>query len=219
MNTAKIFLPGDNDFLVKESVKTLRTNLQFCGAGIKVIEVTAHGENEGKSMISLQIARSFAELGKRVLFVDADMRKSVVAMRNTDAKPTCGLSEILSGMTLLEAALWQTECPGLHILFSGTFPPNPVELLNSVQFKELIADAREHYDYVIIDTPPLSAVVDAAVIAAECDGSILVLGQEHLRYRDVEDSIAQLRKSGCRILGAVRNKQRKRGRMYYSSKR
>ncbi len=219
MNTAKIFLPGDGDFVVQEAVKTLRTNIQFCGKDIKVIEVTAHGENEGKTMISLQIARSLAELGKRVLFLDADMRKSVIAARNSNAKPTSGLSEILSGMTLLEDALWQTDYPGLYVLFSGTFPPNPVELLSSVSFKELLAKAREEYDYVIVDTPPLSAVIDAAVIAAECDGSVLVLGNEHLRYRDAEEALSQLRKSGCHILGAVRNKLRKRGRKYYYSAR
>lgn len=219
MNTAKIFLPGDGDFIVQEAVKTLRTNLQFCGKDIKVIEITAYAENEGKTMVSLQIARSFAELGKRVLFLDADMRKSVIAARNSNAKPTSGLSEILSGMTVLENALWQTDCPGLQVLFSGTFPPNPVELLSSAYFKEVIAQVREQYDYVIIDTPPLSAVVDAAVIAAECDGSVLILGHEHLRYREVEEAISQLKKSGCRILGAVRNKLKKRGYKYYYSSR
>ena len=219
MNTAKIFLPGDGDFIVQEAVKTLRTNLQFCGKDVKVIEVTAYAENEGKTMVSLQIARSFAELGKRVLFLDADMRKSVIAARNSNAKPTSGLSEILSGMTTLEEALWQTDYPGLYVLFSGTFPPNPVELLSSTYFKELIAQVREQYDYVIVDTPPLSAVVDAAVIAAECDGSVLILGHEHLRYREVEEAISQLKKSGCRILGAVRNKLKKRGYKYYYSSR
>lgn len=219
MNTAKIFLPGDGNFTVQESVKTLRTNLQFCGKDIKVIEITAYGENEGKTMVSLQVARSFAELGKRVLFLDADMRKSVIAARNSNAKPTSGLSEILSGLTLFEDAIWQTDYPTLHVLFSGTFPPNPVELLSSTHFKELIEDVRDRYDYIIVDTPPLSAVVDAAVVAAECDGSVVVLGHEHLRYREVEEAISQLRKSGVRILGAVRNKLRKRGYKYYYSAR
>ena len=219
MNTAKIFLPGDGDFIVGEAVKTLRTNLQFCGKDVKVIEITAYAENEGKTMVSLQVARSFAELGKRVLFLDADMRKSVIAARNSNAKPTSGLSEILTGMTTLEEALWQTDTPGLFMIFSGTFPPNPVELLSSTYFKELIEKVREEYDYVIVDTPPLSAVIDAAVIATECDGSVLILGHEHLRYREVEEAMSQLKKSGCRILGAVRNKLKKRGYKYYYSSR
>ena len=109
MNTAKIFLPGDGDFIVGEAVKTLRTNLQFCGKDVKVIEITAYAENEGKTMVSLQVARSFAELGKRVLVLDADMRKSVMAGRNTNAPSFFGLSEVLTGLRPLEECLLPAE--------------------------------------------------------------------------------------------------------------
>lgn len=207
MNTMKIQLPGDDILLVREAVKSLRTNLQFCGQDIKVIEVTAYGENEGKTTVSARIARSFAELGCRVLLIDADMRKSVLAGRNTTAKPQKGLSEVLSGLATLEECLWQSEEQSLHVLFSGTYPPNPVELLNANAFKELVEAARETYDYVIIDTPPLGMVIDAAVIAPSCDGSIVVLGDDRLKYSQVESVLEQIRKSGCRILGVVCNKR------------
>ncbi|MBQ9784891.1 MAG: CpsD/CapB family tyrosine-protein kinase [Clostridia bacterium] len=217
MNTMKIQLPGDNNLLMQEAIKSLRTNLQFCGQGVKVIEVTAYGEKEGKTTLSLQIAKSFAELGRRVLLIDSDMRKSVLAGRNTTAKPQKGLSEVLSGMASLEECLWQSEGESLSVLFSGTYPPNPVELLNAPAFKQLIAEVRDAYDYVIVDTPPLGMVIDAAVIAPICDGSIVVLGDDKLKYRQAENILEQLRKSGCRILGVVRNKRARVRHGYYTN--
>lgn len=206
MNTMKIQLPGDGNLLIEEAVKSLRTNLQFCGQGVKVIEITAFGENEGKTTVAARIAQSFANLGGHVLLIDADMRKSVFAGRNTTAKPQQGLSEVLSGLAAFEECIWTSEGESLDVLFSGTYPPNPVELLNAPVFKELIEAVRQKYDYVIIDTPPLGMVIDAAVIAPTCDGSVMVLGDDKLRYRQAEDALEQIRKSGCRILGVVRNR-------------
>ncbi|MBQ9773550.1 MAG: CpsD/CapB family tyrosine-protein kinase [Clostridia bacterium] len=219
MNTMKINLPGDDNLLVQEAVKSLRTNLQFCGQDVKVIQVTAYGEKEGKTTISMQIAKSFAELGKKVLLIDADMRKSVMAGRNTTAKPHSGLCEVLSGLAKLEDCLWQVENDGFYALFSGAYPPNPVELLSATVFGELVARMRDEYDYVIIDTPPLGMVIDAAVIAPQCDGSVVVLGDDKLKYRQVESVLDQLRKSGCRILGVVRNKRVHTRHGYYSTYR
>ncbi len=219
MNTMKIQLPGDNNLLMQEAIKSLRTNLQFCGRDVKVIEVTAYGEKEGKTTLSIQIAKSFAELGKRVLLIDADMRKSVIAGRNTTAKPQKGLSEVLSGLATLEECLWQSENEPLHVVFSGTYPPNPVELLSAPAFKALLDEVRQMYDYVIVDTPPLGMVIDAAVIAPNCDGSVVVLGDDTLKYRQVEDVLEQIRKSGCRILGVVRNKRARVRHGYYSAYR
>lgn len=219
MNTMKLQLPGDNNLLVQEAVKSLRTNLQFCGQDIKVIEITAYGEKEGKTTISLQIAKSFAELGKKVLLIDADMRKSVMAGRNTTAKPQMGLSEVLSGLAALEDCLWKVEGLDVHVLFSGTYPPNPVELLNAEPFRKLIESVRADYDYVIVDTPPLGMVIDAAVIAPSCDGSVVIFGDDKLKYRQAELVLEQLRKSGSRILGVVRNKRAGARRGYYSSYR
>lgn len=216
MNKMKIQLPGDGNLLMQEAIKSLRTNLQFSGQDVKVIEITAYGEKEGKTTISMQIARSFAELGKKVLLIDADMRKSVMAGRNTTAKPQKGLSEVISGMASLEECLWKTEDGELSILFSGTYPPNPVELLNSDAFRALIGAVRDQYDYVIIDTPPLGMVIDAAVIAPTCDGSVVILGDEKLKYRHAESVLEQLRKSGCRILGVVRNKRAYAKHGYYA---
>ena len=141
-----------------------------------------------------------------VLLIDADMRKSVMAGRKTDAKPQGGLSEVLSGLAELEDCLWSADGSGFHVLFSGAYPPNPTELLNSDSFLNLLRMIRDQYDYVIIDTPPLGRVIDAAVIASYVDGCAIVVGDERLKNRQMSAMISQLEKSECRILGLIRNK-------------
>ncbi len=207
-------LIGENNFFVQEAYKVLRTNLQFCGSDVHVVSVTSCNENEGKTAISLSLAKSLAELGKRVLVIDADMRKSVIAGRNTDATNVVGLSEILVGQKQVTECLYHTQYEGLDLIFSGSYPPNPVELLNSKPFSILLEESKKIYDYVIVDTPPLSRVIDAAVIAPLCDGTILLIG-DGVRIRSAQEVVSQLKMSGGKILGVVRNdngKPRKKSR-------
>lgn len=198
-------LPGKKDFFTQEAFKTLRTNLQFCGQDICTVVITSCNENEGKTTITLQLAKSLAELDKRVLVIDADMRKSVMAGRNTTAENPAGLSEVLTGLTSVKECLYQTQYENLSIMFAGKYPPNPVELLSGQYFEELLKAAKESYDYVLIDVPPLGGVIDAAVVAAKCDGTILVISDNQVRYRQAIEVIEQLRKSESKILGVVRN--------------
>ena len=214
MNKISIKLPGDNDFFTQEAYKVLRTNLQFCGQDIQVIAITSCNENEGKTTVALHLARSLAELGKEVLLIDVDMRKSVLAGRNSNAKDVVGLSELLTGMVALGEALYQTQYPTLQLIFAGKYPPNPVELLNGKYFSALIKETRKAYQYVIIDTPPLGRVIDAAVVAPNCDGTVLVVGNS-TRYRQAQDVVEQLKKSGSKILGVVRNNTKKKDSAYY----
>lgn len=215
METIKLKLPGTNDYFTQEAYKVLRTNLQFCGQDVRVIAVTSCNENEGKTTVSLQIAKSLAELGKQVLVIDADMRKSVMAGRNTNAKNVVGLSEVLTGMVKLGDAFYSTQYPNLQIVFAGQYPPNPVELLSGKYFKALLAETRKVYQYVIVDTPPLGLVIDAAVVAPNCDGTILVIGNTTVRYRQAQNVVAQLEKSGSKVLGVVRNNTKKKNGVYY----
>lgn len=215
MKEVVLKLVGEENFFVQEAYKTLRTNLQFCGQDVKVILFTSVQENEGKSTVSLQTAKSLVELGKKVLLIDADLRKSVLAGRNSDAKNPVGLSEVLSGMSSVGECLYESQYEGLHILFSGQTPPNPVELLGSKYFAKLIAEAREVYDYIIVDTPPLGMVIDAAVIAPICDGTALVVGND-ARASDARNVVSQLEKTGCKVLGAVRNNVRTKHRSAYN---
>ena len=216
MNKIILKLPGASDFFTQEAYKTLRTHLQFCGKAVRVVAVTSCHETEGKTSISLNLGKSLAELGKRVLVVDADMRKSVMAGRHTNVKNPVGLSEVLTGMAQLVDGLYATQLETLDILFAGQYPPNPVELLNSVYFSELIEQLRVMYDYVIVDTPPLGRVIDAAVIAPVCDGTLIVMADNAVRFRQATEVVEQLKKSGSKILGVVRNDVRVRAESRYA---
>ena len=205
MQEVKINLPGDNDYMTEEAYRTLRTNLQFCGSDKKVIAFTSCMENEGKSTVALHVAKSFAQLKKKVLLIDADMRKSVLVGRNTDAQNMKGLSELLTGIEPVGNCVCSTQYDGLMIIFAGTYPPNPVELLNGKSFENLIMKTREIFDYIIIDTPPLGVVVDAAVITVHCDGAVLVMGDRKINAQAAIDVADQIRRSGCKLLGVVKN--------------
>lgn len=215
MELVTLKIPGADDYFTQEAYKVLRTNLQFCGQEIKTIAVTSCQENEGKTTVSLHIAKSFSELGKRVLVIDADMRKSVIAGRNTNARNAKGLSEVLIGISELRECVFTTQYSGLHLLFAGKYPPNPVELLSGEYFALLLKEVRKEYDYVIIDTPPLGPVIDAAVIASKCDGTVLVMSDGNVHYRQAQEVISQLKKSECKILGVVRNRVHSHDKAYY----
>lgn len=216
-------LEETEDYFAQEAYKTLRTNLQFCGKDVQVVAVTSCHENEGKTTVTLNLARSLAELGKKVLFIDADMRKSVIAGRNTNVKNPAGLSEVLTGLAKLGESVYGTQYGQLHMLFSGQYPPNPVELLSGKYFKALIAETRKYYDYVLVDTPPLGQVIDAAVVANNCDGVVLVMAAGTVRAKQAQEVVAQLRKSDSRILGVVRNdisgRKKKNSGKYYAAYR
>lgn len=205
MESTVLNLSAYDNFFSQEAYKTLRTNLMFCGRDIQIIAVTSQWENEGKTTVVLNLARSLAELGKRVLVIDADMRKSVMAGRHTKAKNPAGLSEILTGLVKLSDGLYSTQYENLHIIFSGKYPPNPVELLGGKYFPMLLEETRKVYDYVLVDTPPLGQVIDAAVLAPVCDGTLVVMESHSIRQKHANTLINQLQKSGCKILGVVRN--------------
>lgn len=215
MASTKLVFPGQDNYFVQEAIKTLRTNLQFCGQSIRVISFTSCDENEGKTTIVLHTAKSFSDLGKRVLVIDADLRRSVMAGRNASVRRPFGLSELLTGMAPLNECLYQSQFQGLDILFAGKYPPNPVELLNGQNFLTLIQEARKVYDYILIDTPPLGRVIDAAVIAPACDGTVMVIGNQRISRRQAQEVVNQIKKSGTQVLGVVRNNTQKKDSYYY----
>ncbi len=194
-----------NDYLTNESFKTLRTNILFSGKDIKTIVLTSSRENEGKSTVSAELAKSLAETGKKTLLIDADMRKSMFLRKNVSSQNFYGLSEFLSGQVEIENVLYNTQNPDFDVIFSGHFPPNPVELLGSNRFEQLIQNAKNAYDYIIIDSPPLGSVIDAAVISAICDGSIMVITPGKTSIKESKEVKEQLLKSGCKILGVILN--------------
>ena len=203
------------DFRTKEAFRTLRTNIEFSGSDVKTFCLTSCTPNEGKSNTSFEVARSFAEYGKKVLLLDADLRKSIMRRRHKRGKVRYGLSNYLIGRAPLEDIICQTDVRNLHMIFSGPVPPNPSELLGNHRFAKLIEDARKIYDFIIIDTPPLGSVIDSAVVAKYCDGAVLVIESGAISRRFARKVKEQLEISNCKILGVVLNKVDVGGKGYY----
>lgn len=200
-------IPRELPYDVNEQYKYLRTNIQFCGADKKVILFTSAVPGEGKSTTTLELAKSMASLGKRVLLIDADLRKSHLKHELVDMNELkYGLSHFLSGMVTLGEALCETDDPYLNIIFAGPVPPNPSELLSAHRIAPMVEWARNKYDYIFIDTAPLTAVIDAAVVAPVCDGAVLVIEAENIPYRMAQSVVTQLKNTGVNILGVVLNK-------------
>ena len=212
MRTIELNLGETNNYFVREAFNTLRTNILFSGKQVKVIVVTSCFAHEGKTTVSFEMARSLADANRKVLLIDADLRKSVTASRYTKERGIAGLSQILSGQVEADFATYHTQIPGMDMIFAGPFPPNPTELVGSPAFKELLDGVRDSYDYIIIDAPPLGLVIDAAVMASVCDGAVIVINQGTVKYRIAQDVKNQLAKSGCRILGVVLNQAQRKKR-------
>ena len=181
-------LPEINDYRMVEGLNQLKTNLAFCGKDIKVITMTSSVPNEGKSSVSLSLSRTLAESGKKILMVDADLRKSVMAARYHIQGIDKGLSHYLTGQAEVEDIIYETE----------------VE--DSEQFEQFIENVRDMFDYVIIDAPPLGVVIDAVIIGKYTDGAVIVIEQGVIKRKIVQDVIKQLKRGEVRILGAVLNK-------------
>lgn len=194
------------DYRANEAFKRLRTNLQYCGDSTKVIAITSCVPNDGKSTVSFNLAASFAEMGKKVLYIDADLRKSVFVGKYKVDKADSGLTHYLSGMKNLVDIVYSTNIENLYMIFAGPVPPDPAELLAGNKFDELIGALRSVYDYVIIDTPPLGSVIDSAIIAGKCDGAALVVSVNEVSYRFAQDVVEQLKQTGTKFLGVILNK-------------
>ena len=194
----------EKGFLYEESMRMLRTNLQFSGGNIRVILFTSSIQDEGKSETSFQLAISFAKLDKKVLYVDADMRKSVLTARYQIKEDVQGLSQYLSGQNT-EDIVYKTNIKNMDVVFAGPYAPNPAELLYENKLDEFIKKQRLQYDYIIIDAPPLANIVDAAVIGRCVDGAVIVVKSATVSQRMVKRVKDQLEKVNCKIIGAVLN--------------
>lgn len=199
-------LPEVKDYRLTEGLNQLKTNLAFCGKDIKVIIITSSVPNEGKSSVAFDLSKTMAEGGKKILMVDADLRKSVLAAKYHIQGIDKGLSHYLTGQAEIEDIIYETETEGFYLSVAGPLSPDPTSLLDSDQFQKFIDKVREDYDYVIIDAPPLGVVIDAVIIGKYCDGAVLVIEQGVIKRKVVQDVIKQLKRGEVRILGAVLNK-------------
>jgi capsular exopolysaccharide synthesis family protein len=202
---------GEISFSALESYKLLRTKLQFSFAdedGCRVIGITSALSGEGKSLTSINLAYSLSELGKRVILIDADMRRPTLAKKLPIQKEP-GLSSCLTGQRDLNNLLQNCGIPGnekaFRVIAAGQNPPNPVELLSSNRMDVVIETLRKHYDYIIIDLPPVTEVSDVLAVANKLDGILLVVRQNVCNRVALNATVRQLAFVKAKVLGIVFN--------------
>lgn len=201
---------------VSEAYRLLRTNLQFSGLNGKLrrILITSPGPGDGKSTTLANLAVTLAQAGHRVLIVDADCRKPVQhKVFGLPNQP--GLTNLLVEGGDPAGAIRETQIPGLSLLPCGPVPPNPSELLGTARMGEVLGHLSESYDFVLLDSPPAVTVTDAAVLAPQVDGVVLVLRAGDTRHDMAREARAILEKSNAHLLGAVLNGVRPTGDDYY----
>lgn len=191
---------------MEEYYNSIRTNIQFSGRDLKVITLTSAQPGEGKSTTSVNLAISFARAGFRTLLIDADTRNSVMSGTFKSNERYQGLTSFLSGNAELSDVICDTSIDNLMIIPAGQVPPNPTSLIQNDNFKAMIETVRGLYDYVIIDTPPLGLVIDAAILAHHSDASLLVVKAGADKRRTVTKLKEQLEQSDSVFLGVILNK-------------
>lgn len=188
---------------ISETYRTLRTNIQFTALDTKekLLVVTSAGMGEGKSTTITNLAVAIAETDKKVLLIDCDMRRPTVhkifRLSNTQ-----GLSNYLIGQAPLEEVVAKEE-GNLHILTSGTIPPNPSELLGSKKMESFLDEMKKEYDYILLDAPPVMAVTDAQILSTLSSGVILVVASGKAQRELAKRSKELLEAVGAKIIGAV----------------
>lgn len=209
-------LTQNSSFAIKEAYNSIRTKLIFTGKGEKcpVFAVTSSLASDGKSTVAVSLAVSIAMAEQRVLLIDADMRKPSVH-RYFGVECRNGLSEYLAGLTN-EVKIRQVSVDNLSILTSGQIPPNPAELLGSKQLDSLLDYARQYYDYIIIDTPPVNIVTDSTVIADKITGYLMVVQSGKNHMQDVSAAVHQIEEMNGNIVGLILNDPENTTTAHYS---
>lgn len=210
MNSLSIGRFPPLDYARGEAINTLCTNLSFSGEGVRKIMITSSHASEGKSFISMNIMRMLAKLGRNVVLVDADLRRSMIAsefnLQFSDPERKWGLTHFLAGKVNENDVVYQTDIPGAYMIPMGRAVSNPLPLLNSYRFGQLLDDLAQQVDYVIVDAPPVGMVIDAAQIAKSCDGALIVVSYNMVHRQELIDVKEQLLQADCPILGTVLNK-------------
>ena len=192
-----------------EAYRVIRTGIQFAQAGkeLQTIALTSCTPNEGKSTTIANLAVVLTQAGKSVLLIDCDMRNPTVH-KNFNLSNKVGLSSCISMGTAVADAVQATGIEGLDALTAGVIPPNPSELLGSERMQNILQRAKEEYDYVLIDTPPVLPVTDSLVLGRMVDGLILVIDSGEIKVEMAREVKNQLVHAGANILGVVLNKVR-----------
>ena len=209
MSTVEFKKFPEASYAVNEAFNTLSTNLSFAGQSLKKIMLASSHASEGKSYTSMNLMRKLAERGEKVVLVDTDLRRSVIertyGVTFEKDSPKYGLSHYLAGIAQKNDVVYQTNIPGASFVPMGRELLNPIPLLSSGRFQELLDDLAKEFDYVIVDAAPIGVVIDAAEIAKYCDGILLVVCYNQVHRQELIDAKNQLEQSGCPILGTILN--------------
>ncbi len=193
---------------VTEAINTLCTNLTFTGRTYKKIMLTSVTEGEGKSFLAMEIFRKMAELGKSIILVDADLRRSKISVRygiQYNTSSDLGITHYLAGKCTLEDILYSTNLRRAYYIPVGYYVSNSLALISSPKFQDLLDQLAMQADYVLVDGPPIGMIVDAAEIAKSCDGAIFTVSHNRVHRNDLIEAKDQIERSGCTVLGAVLN--------------
>lgn len=192
---------------IAEAYRGIRTSIEFSNLdkNLQVITVTSSMQNEGKSTVLANLAVSFANLDKKVLIMEGDLRNPSVH-RMFNISNIKGLTDILLQNKVFADCVHCTDVKNLHVLTCGAIPPNPSEMLSSKKIRDFIESLREYYDYIFIDAPPIGIVTDAGIISTYTDGCIFVVGAGDADIEMAKVSKERLEKVGANILGVVLNK-------------
>lgn len=202
--------------VVQNAAKTLLANIRFASVDhpVKSIVMTSSVPNEGKTTVSYQLAQATASSGKRTLIVECDMRHRSLA-NLIGARARYGLYAVLSGQVELEDAVVSTSHRNLFFLDSEPHIPNPADILASQRFRNLMHELASSFDYVIFDTPPVGTFVDAAVIAAQADATVLVVRERFVKRADLQNAYDQLKKADAHVIGVAMNMCESESSEYY----
>lgn len=201
---------------ISEQYRTIRTNIDFASVDQKIhsLLVTSSGPGEGKSMTAANLAVVYAQQGKKVLLIDADLRKPTVhyTFRLDNLR---GLSNILVGENTFNDVVHSSDVDHLDVMTCGPIPPNPSELLASKKMEKLLEELKASYDLIIFDTPPVLAVTDAQVLANIVDGTLLVVRSKHTEIEGAQKAVEALKPAKAKLLGTVLNDRMKKQSNYY----
>lgn len=210
---------NDPKSVISEQYRAIRTNIEYSNVdqNTKTILVTSSDKNEGKTTTVSNLAVSFANLNKKVLLIDCDLRNASIH-KMFKINNIYGLTDILAKDRAVDKCIQETELENLYVLTAGATPPNPAEILSSEKMKNLIEDLKNIYDYIFIDTPPIGLVTDAGVLSSFIDGVVLVVKSESVEKKYLEETKKKLDAVDARILGAILNsyKSEQKDYNYYS---
>ncbi|MBC1512347.1 CpsD/CapB family tyrosine-protein kinase [Listeria booriae] len=200
-----------------ESFRYIRANIDFSGIDneYKSIMITSPDPDSGKSLISANLAITYAALDMKTILIDLDLRKPTVHKIFPECHSSYGITGFLKDILPLEEAIIKTEVPHLDVLPVGMTPADPASILNSEKLQQLYKKLYENYDRIIIDTPPVMSVADAQIIASWVDGSILVIRNNYTKQENAKKALKKLDAAGAKVIGTIFNNTKMKMRDYY----